>query len=95
MFAWLQPITPIIVKVVDEPTRETSVADILMGAVGMVGFALLAAAVVGLLAGGILVYVKHLRRHAREEASFAGVARLNLNELERHAPAPATPATRP
>jgi hypothetical protein len=79
------------VEVVEEPTRETSVADILMGAVGFVGFVLIAAAVVGLLAGAVFVYFKHLRPRARDEATFAKVARLNLSTPE----PPAPPASLP
>lgn len=95
MLAWLQPVTPFLVEVVEEPTRETSVADILMGAVGFVGFVLLAAAVVGLVAGAVIVYYKHFRPRAREAASFAEVARLNLSQLE-PPPAPSlTPTNRP
>jgi len=93
VLAWLQPVTPTLVEVVEEPTRETSVADILMGAVGFVGFVLLAAAVVGLVVGAVFVYVKHGRRRAREQASFAQVVRLNLNQLE--SPEPQPPALTP
>ena len=61
----LQPVTPVVVRVVEEPTRETSVADILLGAVGFVGFVLVAAAVVGILAGGLFILYRVWRaRHA-------------------------------
>jgi hypothetical protein len=54
-----QPVT--IVQVAEQPTREISVADILLGSVGFVGLALLAAAVVGLVAGAFLILIKKLR----------------------------------
>jgi len=65
---WIQPqpITPTVVKIVDAPTRETSVADILMGAVGLVGFVLLAAALVGLVAGVVFFLVRRARVGRRE-----------------------------
>lgn len=54
-------VNPIVVRVVEPPTKETSVADILMGAVGFVGFVLIAAFVVGLVAGGVFILVRKLR----------------------------------
>lgn len=73
----LQPVTPVVVQVVEEPTRETSVADILLGAVGFVGFALIAAAVVGLLAGGLFILYR-VRRAKRMDPRDAPVS-LNLS----------------
>ena len=80
-----QPVTPIVVKVVDAPSRETSVADILIGAVGFVGFVLLAAALVGVVAGAIFFQVRRLRqgRGASDDS-----AALNLS-------APAAPPRAP
>lgn len=61
-------VTPVVVRVVDAPTRETTVADILIGAVGFVGAVLLAALVVGLLAGGVFIAIRKLReRHGGDE----------------------------
>jgi uncharacterized membrane protein YqhA len=57
---------PIIVRVVEQPVRETSLADIIFAALGLVGVLLLAAALLGLVLGGILILVKRLRaRSAR------------------------------
>jgi uncharacterized protein YneF (UPF0154 family) len=56
-----QPYTPIVVQVAEEPTRETTVADILLGAVGFVGIVLLAALVVGIVAGAAFYYVRKRR----------------------------------
>lgn len=54
-------VSPVVVRVVEEPTRETSVADILMGAVGMVGIVLLAALVCGLVFGWIFFLFRKAR----------------------------------
>jgi hypothetical protein len=56
-------INPVVVRIVDEPTPETTVADILIGAVGFVGAVLLAALLVGCLAGVIFILVR--KRRAR------------------------------
>jgi len=74
-------VTPVIVRVVDEPTRETSVADILIGAVGLVGFVLLLAALVGLVAGVVFIVMRKLQ--ARHEVPGApNELALGLNSLD-------------
>ena len=40
-------------------TRETGVADVLLGSLGLVAVIVVAALVVGALVGGVLVFVKH------------------------------------
>jgi len=52
---------PIIVRVVEQPVESTTVADILMGALGLTGVLILAAAILGLLLGGVLIGLKLLR----------------------------------
>lgn len=56
-----QPITPVIVKVMDAPTKEISVADILMGSVGITGLFLLGAALFGFLLGGAFILYRRWR----------------------------------
>jgi hypothetical protein len=57
----LQPANPIVVRVIEEPVESTGVSDILIGALGLTGVLLLAALLLGLVLGGILIGVKHLR----------------------------------
>jgi hypothetical protein len=57
----MQPANPIIVRVIEEPVESTTVADVLVGALGLTGALLLAAAVLGAVLGGILIGVKLLR----------------------------------
>jgi hypothetical protein len=47
--------TPIIVKMIDKPAKEISVADILMGSVGLTGIFLIGAALLGLALGGMFI----------------------------------------
>ncbi len=47
--------TPVIVKVMEPPTKEISVADILLGSVGITGLFLLGAVVLGFLLGGAFI----------------------------------------
>jgi hypothetical protein len=57
----MQQPTPIIVHVTQEPVESTTVADVLIGAIGLTGLMVLIAVVLGGLLGGILIKVKHRR----------------------------------
>jgi hypothetical protein len=52
--------TPIIVRVVDEPVHETTISDVILGSLGLVGVMLVSALLLGLLLGGGLVLYKRL-----------------------------------
>jgi hypothetical protein len=52
---------PVIVKVVEQPVKTTSVADVLVGAIGLTGVLILVALTLGAIFGGILIGVKKLR----------------------------------
>ena len=56
---------PIIIETVRQPpiTREITMGDVVLGAVGLVGVLMIAAAVVGLLVGIVIVTIK--RSHDR------------------------------
>ena len=51
----------IVVRVVEPAAESTTIADVLIGALGLTGALLLVAAVCGALLGGILIGVKLLR----------------------------------
>lgn len=57
----LQPSGPIIVRVVEEPAKETTVVDVLLGSIGLTGVLLIIAALAGLALGGLLVWLKKRR----------------------------------
>ena len=52
---------PIIVRVIEEPIDETTISDVILGSLGLVGVLLLSALLLGLLLGGVLVLYKRLR----------------------------------
>ena len=68
----LQAPEPIIVRVVDQPVRETSISDVILGSLGLVGVMLVAALLLGLLLGGGLVLYKRLT--AQDALDAAGDA---------------------
>ncbi len=57
----MQPSDPIMVRVVEQPVESTTIADVLIGSLGLTGAMLLAAALLGALLGGILIGIKLLR----------------------------------
>jgi hypothetical protein len=57
----LQPASPIIVRVIEEPVQQTTISDVLIGSLGLTGAMLLAAAVLGAVLGVILIGIKLLR----------------------------------
>jgi len=57
----IQASQPVIVRVVEPAVESTTVADILVGAMGLTGVMLLAALLLGGLLGGVLIGVKKFR----------------------------------
>ena len=53
---------PIIVRVVQPPIESTTVADVLIGAIGLTGLLVLVAILLGGAFGGALIGLKILRR---------------------------------
>lgn len=60
--------TPVMVRVVEEPTQSTTVADVLIGAIGLTGVLIVAAVLLGALFGSILIGVKKYREKHDLEA---------------------------
>ena len=58
---------PIIIETIHQPpiTREITMGDVVLGAVGFVGLVMIAAAIAGLLVGVVVV----LRKRARDRAA--------------------------
>lgn len=73
-----QPITPVIVKVIEAPSKEISVADILMGSVGITGLFLLGAALFGFLLGGAFILFR--RWQDRRDADAAPIEAFHLTQ---------------
>jgi hypothetical protein len=57
----MQPSNPVMVKVVEPAVESTTVADILIGALGLTGAMLFAALLLGALLGGLLIGIKKVR----------------------------------
>jgi hypothetical protein len=57
----MQPPDSIIVKVVEEPVKSTTIVDVLLGSLGLVGALLFTALVLGVILGGTLIGIKKFR----------------------------------
>jgi hypothetical protein len=57
----VQSAQPIIVRVLEEPVRTTSAADVLIGALGLAVVLALSALALGAVLGGLLIGYKRLR----------------------------------
>ena len=57
----MQPTDPIIVRVIQEPVKSTTIVDVLVGSIGLVAALVLAAVILGALLGGILIGIKMFR----------------------------------
>jgi hypothetical protein len=55
------PSNPIIVKVIETPTQETTIVDVVVGSLGLTMVLILSALVLGAILGGLLIGVKLLR----------------------------------
>jgi hypothetical protein len=53
---------PVIAKVIEPAVESTTVADILIGALGLTGAMLFAALLLGALLGGLLIGIKKFRQ---------------------------------
>ena len=71
-----QPFVPVIVKVVEAPTKEISVADILLGSFGITGLFLLGAALFGFALGGGLILFRRWQAAREVEEDDGGVFQL-------------------
>ena len=73
---------PVIVRLVEQPVHDTSVGDVIIGAIGLTGLLLITAALLGLLLGGILISVKKLRaRYDLEETPDVNALRVTPHSL--------------
>ena len=52
---------PVMVRVIQPAIEETSVADVLIGSIGLTGVLILVAVLLGALLGGVLIGIKKLR----------------------------------
>jgi hypothetical protein len=67
---------PIVVRVIQQPVESTTVADVLIGAIGLTGMLVLVAVLLGGLFGGVLIGLKVLRRRLNVEPAESDIIHL-------------------
>jgi hypothetical protein len=71
---------PIIVRVVEQPVHETTISDVIVGSLGLVGVMLVSALLLGLLLGGaLLVYKRFTARDGIDGAGDSQALRVTPN----------------
>jgi len=60
-----QPSGPVVVKILQEPARETTVVDVLLGAIGLTGVLILIALLMGLALGGFFILYRKVQARRR------------------------------
>ena len=69
--------SPIMVRVIEEaPVESTTVADVLIGAIGLTGLLIVVAVLCGLAFGAVLIGVKKMRERRGTELSDAEALKL-------------------
>lgn len=58
----------VMVRVIQEPIQETTVADVLLGAIGLTGALFIGAVLLGALFGAVLIGIKKMREKYNLEA---------------------------
>jgi ABC-type dipeptide/oligopeptide/nickel transport system permease component len=79
----IQPVTPVIVKIVSDPTPQVTVVDVLVGSLGLTGVILVGSVVLGGIVGlGLIAYAR--RKAARSsDAGSTGHTSLDLSSPAR------------
>jgi hypothetical protein len=67
-----QQAPPIMVQVVEKPIEGTSVADVLLGAIGLTGVLIALAVLLGLALGGVIILYKRHAERRRTDGPRAG-----------------------
>lgn len=73
------PITPLVYEIIDNTTPQTTVADVVIGAFGIVGVIAAGAVLLGVAFGGVLLTLKKMRGEDEISSEGSGSVRLHLN----------------
>jgi hypothetical protein len=75
----LQPVTPVIVKVVGAPAKELGLVDVVLQALGLTGLLALGSILLGLLLGGLFIWFRNRHPLNPLNGESAGRYRFDLN----------------
>ena len=73
------PITPLVYELIDGTTQQTTVADVVIGAFGVVGVIGVGGLLLGVAFAGVLLTLKKMRGKDEISGEGSGSVRLHLN----------------
>ena len=79
----LQPIMPLVYEVVEKTTEQTTVADVLLGALAIIGGVVVVCFLLGLGCAGVLIALRKLQGQDRLAGAGSESTRLGLNSSSR------------
>ena len=85
------PVEPIIVRVVGQPAQELGLGQIIAQALGLTGIILVLSLVLGVLVGGVFIWLRVRNARARQDGEAWDQIRLHLEPPARSA-SPQPPA---
>ena len=88
----VQPVQPIIVRVVGEPAQELGLGQIIAQALGLTGIILILSLLLGLAAGAVFIWLRLRSARTRRDGEAGDQIRLRLEPPVRSAPGPQPPA---
>lgn len=74
-----QPLTPLVYEVVEPTTQETTVMDVVLGSVAMIGAVAGVALLLGCICAGVLIGVRRLKGRDKLTEDSDGGIKLKLN----------------
>ncbi len=77
----LQPVTPVIVKVVGAPAKELGVVDVLLQSLGLTALLLLGSLLLGVALGALFIWYRRRNPDNAFNGEAAGRYKFDLNKL--------------
>jgi hypothetical protein len=86
----VDPVQPVIIRVVGQPTPELGLGQIIAQALGLTGIILIASLLFGVAVGGFIIWVRMRAVRARQDGEAGDQIRLRL-EVPRSSASSSTP----
>jgi hypothetical protein len=87
----VQPVQPVIIRVVGEPAKELGLGQIIAQALGLTGMILGASLLLGIVVGGLIIWLRLRSARARRDGEAGDQIRLRLEPPRRAASSPQPP----
>ena len=82
----VQPVQPVIVRVIDPPTQELGIGQIILQALGLTGIILVASLLLGIAAGALIIWLRVRQARTRLAGEAGDQIRLRLEPPQKAIP---------